>query len=133
MEHSKGTEAQCASPLFPWDIPRLHSKFSMFQDDFDILKWEFARSSQSPIRELFENISGHDDIWVAILRDEIQQFVESSEPLLSEGGVITNVEIQGTYTDLKEQSRRLIRNTLRLREQRVHEDMCTTRRLQRSK
>jgi hypothetical protein len=117
MENSKGTEAQCASPLFPWDIPRLHSKFSMFQDDFDILKWEFARSSQSPIRELFENISGHDDIWVAILRDEIQQFVESSEPLLSEGGVITNVEIQGTYTDLKEQSRRLIRKTLRLREQ----------------
>jgi hypothetical protein len=117
MEYSKGTKAQRASHLFPWDIHRLHSEFSTLQDDFDILKWEFARSSQSPIRELFKNISGQDDIWVAILRDEIQQFVESSEPLLSEGGVITNIEIQATYTDLKEQSRRLIRKTLRLREQ----------------
>jgi hypothetical protein len=117
MEHSKATEAQRASPLFPWDLHKLHSEFSMFQDDFDILKWEFARSSQSPIRELFENISGQDDIWIAILRDEIQQFVESNEPLLSEGGASTNIEIQRTYTDLKEQSRRLIRKTLRLREQ----------------
>jgi hypothetical protein len=117
MEHSKATEAQRAIPLFPWDIHKLHSKFSMFQDDFDILKWEFARSSQSLIRELFENISGQDDIWIAILRDEIQQFVESSEPLLSEGGAITNVEIQRTYIDLKERSKRLIRKTSRLREQ----------------
>jgi hypothetical protein len=117
MADSKGTEAQRASPLYPWDIHKLHAKFSMFQEDFDILKWEFARSSQSPIRELFENISGLDDIWIAILRDEIQQLVESIEPLLSEGGVITNVEIQETYTSLKEQLRKLIRNTLRLREQ----------------
>jgi hypothetical protein len=117
MEHSKGTEAQRASLLFPWDIHKLHAEFSMFQEDFDILKWEFARSSQSPIRELFENISGLNDIWIAILRDEIQQLVESSEPLLSEGRVITNVEIQETYTSLKEQLRKLIRKTLRLREQ----------------
>jgi hypothetical protein len=89
----------------------------MFQDDFDILKWEFARSSQSPIREVFENISGQDDIWIAILRDEIQRFVESNAPLLSEGGAITNVEIHRAYTDLKEQSRRLIRKSSRLREQ----------------
>jgi hypothetical protein len=117
MADSKGTEAQRASPLYPWDIHKLHAKFSMFQEDFDILKWEFARTSQSPIRELFENISGLDDIWIAILRDEIQQLVESIEPLLSEGGVITNVEIQETYTSLKEQLRKLIRKTLRLREQ----------------
>jgi hypothetical protein len=117
MADSKGTEAQRASPLYPWDIHKLHAKFSMFQEDFDILKWEFARTSQSPIRELFENISGLDDIWIAILRDEIQQLVESIEPLLSEGGVITNVEIQEAYTSLKEQLRKLIRKTLRLREQ----------------